>query len=348
MNRTLLSILFIPILLHANCQGQEESRLQQLIAAIESDVYPNIQGIIVEKEGEILVEEYFDDFDEYAIHDTSSSFKSITSLLTGIAIDQGLFTVDDEIGLFFPELTNPDKQHIRVENLLTMRSGQDCEEFHGMGPDCETAMVEEHDWIAFCLDIPMKHEPGVNFSYSSIPPVMIGEIIARTSGMSVMEFAKRYLFEPLAITNYRWTVSPAGQAQTAGSFFMLPRDMLKIGQLVHQRGVWENQQIVSEAWIEASTTCNFPIDFSFLRFSDIEQGRYRSSRYGYFWYREVIGHHDLQTEVLFASGNGGQYIMLLEDYDARVVFNGGNYGNWRGKLPFEILLKYLIPIMTEE
>jgi hypothetical protein len=54
---------------------------------------------------------------------------------------------------------------------------------------------------------------------------------------------------------------------------------------------------------------------------------------------------DIKTDVLFASGNGGQYMMVLEDYDAAIVFTGSNYGNWRGKLPFEILLKYIIPIL---
>ena len=73
--------------------------------------------------------------------------------------------------------------------------------------------------------------------------------------------------------------------------------------------------------------------------------KYHSATYGFYWYTETLQYEDIKTEVLFASGNGGQYMMILPEYDAKVVFTGSNYGNWRGKLPFEMLLKYIIPML---
>ncbi len=280
-------------------------------------------------------------------HDIRSSFKSITSLLAGIAIDKKLIALDDRLGHFFPELKDKNKSNISVQNLLEMRSGLNCEEFYGLGPYCEDEMAETEDWVAFCLGIDLVQNPGINWSYNSIVPMLIGEIITRASGMTVMEFAERNLFQPLGIEDYKWTISPSGQGMTAGSFFMRPMDMLKIINLVRNKGDWKGKQIISSAWIETSTDCDIVIDYSFTRYSRIPNAKYQSARYGFFWYREQLKHKDIDTEVLFASGNGGQYMMSVPEYNLAVVFTGSNYGNWRGKLPFEIMLKYIIPAIEK-
>ncbi|MFK7969247.1 MAG: serine hydrolase domain-containing protein [Bacteroidia bacterium] len=343
-----LPLLTFLILALATCQAQdakESSHLTALKADIADGTYPKIESIIVERGDSLLVEEYFNGYGPDSLHDTRSSFKSITSLLAGIAIDKGLLKLNDSLYRFFPELDNKKKHIITVKDLLEMRSGLNCEEFYDKGPECERYMWDQDDWIAYCLGIKVKRKPGKKWSYSSNDPMIMGEVISRASGMSIMEFAKLNLFQPLGIVDYTWTLSPKGRGMTAGSFYMRPMDMLKITQLVDQRGHWNGKQIVSEAWIEQSTTCNIVLDFAFLRYARLADAYYESTRYGFYWYREILRYHDIETEVLFASGNGGQYMMLLPEYDAKVVFTGGNYGNWRGKLPFNILLKYLIPIM---
>lgn len=330
-----------------SCQSQNlgQSLLKDLKGEVAKNTYPNIDGIIVEYDDKIILEEYFNGFERDSLHDTRSSFKSITSILTGIAIDKKLFTIDDSISRFFPELKNQKKRNITIAHLLEMKSGLNCEEFHGIGPDCENEMWETDDWINYCLNIDLKDSPGLNWSYTSIEPMLIGEIISRTSGMTIMEFAKNNLFNPLEIEDYEWTITPKGRGMTAGSFFMKPIDMLKIISLVKNKGNWKGNQIVSKKWIEKSTQCEIEIDFSFTRYSRMHDAKYESARYGFQWYRENLQYKDIKTEVLFASGNGGQYMMLLSDYNAKVVFTGSNYGNWRNKLPFEILLKYIIPII---
>lgn len=342
------TILFLFVILSITSCFAQESRnpqLKKLTERIADNTYPNIEGIIVKHGDEVIVEEYFNGFGRDSLHDTRSSFKSITSLLAGIAIDQGLLSLDDPLKRFFPELENEEKQKITVQNLLEMKSGLACEEFYDLGPQCEDDMWESDDWIAYCLNIDMKGIPGLNWSYSSNDPMIMGEVISRASGMTIMEFAKKNLFLPLGITNYRWTISPKGRGMTAGSFYIRPVDMLKVIELVKNKGSWNGEQIVSEEWIEQSTNCEIPIDFSFTMYSYMKNAKYESARYGFYWYQENLQYEDIKTEVLFASGNGGQYMMFLPAYDATVVFTGSNYGNWRGKLPFEILLKYLIPVI---
>lgn len=331
------------------CRGQSADipQLQALKEAIADRTYPNIDGVIVEHCDARIVEEYFNGFDKESRHDMRSSFKSVTSLLTGIAVDKGLMTIHDPLSQYFPELAGSDKGKITIQNLLEMRSGFNCEEFYDIGPYCEGAMTNTDDWVAYCLNVKTKHQAGLNWSYNSNDPMVMGEVIARASDMSVMDFAKENLFGPLGIMDYEWTLSPKGRGMTAGSFYIRPMDMLKLTRLVYNKGKWNGRQVVSEEWIAQSTNCEIPIDFSFTRYSRMPNAQYQSARYGFYWYRERITYQEIDTEVLFASGNGGNYMMILPDYQTKVVFTGSNYGNWRGKLPFEILLKYIIPMVAD-
>ncbi|GHE28934.1 serine hydrolase domain-containing protein [Sphingobacterium griseoflavum] len=344
------TLLFhILMLLYITSKGQEvdQSFFRELKEKIVDNTYPQIDAVIVENNGHIIFEEYFHGFDKDSRHDIRSAFKSITSLLAGIAIDKKLIALDDPLERFFPELKGEDKGKIRVQHLLEMRAGLNCEEFYALGPNCEDEMAETEDWVAFCLGIDLIQQPGINWSYNSIAPMLVGEIIARASGMTVMEFAARNLFQPLGIEDYKWTISPKGQGMTAGSFFMRPLDMLKIIDLVRNKGDWKGQQIISSGWIETSTNCDIIIDYSFTRYSRMPNAKYQSARYGFFWYREHLKHKDIDTEVLFASGNGGQYMMSVPAHNLAIVFTGSNYGNWRGKLPFDIMLEYIIPAVEQ-
>ena len=188
-------ILFaISVLLFTNCQSQHsgKSLTEELNEKVADKTYPKIDGIVVEQNNKIIIEEYFNGFKKDSLQDLRSSFKSITSLLAGIAIDKKLISLDDKLGRFFPELKHAGKRNISVQNLLEMRSGLNCEEFYDIGPECETEMSNSNDWIAFCLGVELIREPGVKWSYNSNEPMLVGEIITRASGMSVMEFARHH------------------------------------------------------------------------------------------------------------------------------------------------------------
>ena len=347
LNKMKYPLMITLLILGVNCRGQQSEELTELKSIIASESYPNIDGVLISQNDSLIFEEYFNGFERDSLHDTRSSFKSVTSLLAGIAIDKGLFTVNDEIGKFILEWKNDPRGKITVKDLLEMKSGLNCECFFEIGPCCEEEMWETDNWLAYILEIPLKHEPGLNWAYTSIEPELIGEIIHRTSNMPLIDFAEKYLFGALGITEYKWQFSPEGRGYAAGSFNIKPLDMLKITQLVLDKGNYEGLQVVSEKWINESTNCMTDVDMSFVRYARTQNAKYASAQYGFMWYRELLQYGSVKTEVLFASGNGGQYMMVLEDYDAAIVFTGSNYGNWRGKLPFDILLKYLIPILED-
>ena len=322
------------------------------LAVLRADIlrgkYPYIDGIVVAQNNETIIEEYFHRFDRDSIHDMRSSFKSIISLLAGIAVDQGLFTVGQKASTYLNEWKDDSRADIKIKDLLEMRSGIACEEFFDEGPNCESEMWDADNWLTYNLSVPARHAPGTKWEYSSLEPDLVGVIIARASEMTLVEFAKKHLFDPLDIKDYSWYITPEGRGYGGGSFFMKPMDMLKIAKLVQNNGEWEGNRIVSEAWIKESTFTEVLVQMSFLGVAGTPNAKSESAKYGYFWYRELLEYEDIKTEVLFASGNGGQYMMILEDYNAAIAFTGSNYGNWKAKLPFEILLKHIIPILEEK
>lgn len=335
------------------CQALKSPRsglFDSLTAAAATNRYTELNSILISKGGDLVYEGYFNGWTKDSLHDTRSSFKSITSLLMGIAIDKGFVrSVNEKVYSFFPDhtsFTNRDvlKRDMTIKDLLNMESGFDCEEFND-GKDCETEMTATNDWLKFSLNLPMKDTPGRVWAYTSCDPMIIGGIISQATKMSIMDFARRYLFEPLGITRYRWTVDPSGHGMTAGSFYIRPADMMKIGDLVRQNGSWKGKQIVSKAWIAASTRTPIPIPgFSFAKGSRSEILVPQPSRYGYYWYTERIQTDSFKEDVLFASGNGGQYIMIIKRLDLVVVFTQGNYNSWRAKRAFDLLARFILPL----
>lgn len=339
-------IVFFPTL---KAQRIVEKRLlDQMSTAINLSEYSGINSVIIAKKADVLYERYFNGYTRDSLHDSRSSFKSITSLLIGIAIDKGFIkSVNQKVYEFFPgnKILKTDvlKSKITIKDLLEMRSGIDCEEFYET-KICEDDMSLSRDWVEFSLNRPMKTSPGELWSYTSVNPMICSGILTNATGMSVVEFAKKYLFDPLGIQNYKWTIDPAGNAMTAGSFYILPKDMLKIGLLVKNNGKWKNRQIVSEKWIRQSTECDIVIpEFSFMKSSRSKIGIPQSTYYGFYWYKELLKTNDVAENLLFASGNGGQYIFIVKDLDLTVVFTQSNYGSYKAKQAFEIMAKYIIP-----
>ena len=135
---------------------------------------------------------------------------------------------------------------------------------------------------------------------------------------------------------------------TAGSFYILPADMMKIGEMVRQRGTWNGLRIISEDWLEKSTSTPVPIpDFSFVKFSRYAAAIPQPTYYGYYWYREEIRTSTFQENVIFASGNGGQYIMILKRLGIVIVFTQGNYHSWKAKRAFELLARFILPAFEQ-
>ncbi len=352
MNKRIITLCFLVMTYCAAGQslsGKQHKFLDSLQILANENNYSGIHSILIAKDGKLVYEQYFNGWNKDSVHDSRSAFKSITSLLTGIAVDKGLIKdVNQKVYAFFPEYkdfsgNNAWKKDMTIGHLLRMQSGFDCEEFDGE-KDCETDMMASKNWVRFSLDVPMKHKPGTAWAYMSGNPMILSGIISRVAKMSIMDFAKKYLFDPMGIKHYRWTVDPSGYGMTAGSFYILSSDMMKIGQMMLQKGMWNGNRIVSAAWLEQSTNTPVPIPgFSYVKFSGSAVAIPQPTYYGYYWYKEEIRTKTFRENVVFASGNGGQYLMLIERLGLVVVFTQGNYNSWKAKKAFDLLARFIIP-----
>jgi CubicO group peptidase (beta-lactamase class C family) len=289
-----------------------------------------INSLLISQQGEMLAEVYFGRMNAVRANNIKSASKSILSLLTGIAIEKGyLEGLDQPIGEFFPEFfgANPDpvKEAITIEDLLTMRSGLASTSRANYG-----RWVVSNNWIRYALDRPMSGVPGIDRAYSTGNTHLLGVIIARASGMNLKQFSERYLFNPMNIRVYGWDRDPQGYYFGGNNLALRPADMVKIGQLMMNLGEWEGEQLLSGEWIIRS------IEPVTGRRSGIDD-------YGYLWFRRMAGDH----HMIYAFGNGGQYIMILPELETVITVTTRNETNeatrnYRGEL-FRQIDREIVP-----
>jgi CubicO group peptidase (beta-lactamase class C family) len=323
-------------------EGIDPVIINDLIQSILSEEYKNIHSILLVKNGKLILEEYFHGYSREKFHQLRSATKSIGSVLTGIAIDHGfLKDANEKIYPYF-KINNPDRKwderakDVRMRHLLTMTSGYDCDD-HKSNFKCERGMYKSKDWIEYALNLPMVNQPGEHWAYNSASLWLVGEMISKSSNMTIPAFAKSYLFNPLGITEFEWGFSPNGRAWIAGNAKMKPRDMAKFGYMVLNDGRWLGKQIVSKKWLEESTSEHVPLPDMRLY-----GGNYG---YGYLWWllRGIV--NEKPVDAIAASGNGGQIIALFPKVDLVAVFTGGNYNNSLSAQPIEMLIKFILPAM---
>ena len=313
-------------------EGVNKEIINDLMKAILAGKYPNLYSIILIKNGSLILEEYFHYTHRYMIQDFRSAGKSVTSELVGIAIDKGFIKgVNEKLLDFFPAFekgANWDrrKDEVSLHHALSMKWG-----FDESGPANKTGWYTEN-WIEKTLNLPLIRDPGEKFVYHSAAPALCGPIIEESTGIPVDEFAKKYLFEPLQISDYYLYILPDGSTFTAGSMFMRPRDMAKFGYLIINQGQWKGRQILSEKWINMSTKPYV---------SDDELG------YGYYWWLcKYKGGNDFY-ETIFASGHGGQRVLVVPELKLVAVFTSKPDDNPKGHARIsQIMENYLIPSMS--
>lgn len=294
-----------------------------------------IHSVLLIKNDRLIIEEYFKEHSADQPHDLRSTTKSIRSILLGIAIDKGFIEdINDPMSKYLKSpmpKKNLDKRknNITIKNLLTMSSGLDCNDWNKKSKGQEDKVYKKKDWLQYTLDLPLVNEPGAVSNYCSMGVVLIAEIICQASGMTIDKFAEKYLFSPMGIDNINWGHTSDKEIIPSGKrLYMTSRDMAKIGQLVLNKGKWNGKKIVSENWIEESTTPKTKI-------TGID--------YGYLWWNIPFKVNDKIVVSKTATGNGGQYIMILPRLDMVVVFTGGAYNSQDDKLPFAMLNDIFLP-----
>jgi CubicO group peptidase (beta-lactamase class C family) len=323
--------------------GLDPKRISALVEHIlrtktDAVTAPYIQSLLIARHGKLALEEYFYGFHKDRPHDTRSASKSLTTTLLGIAIDKGArFNLDSSVYSLFPQYAgfahaDPRKQKLTVEHLLTMSSGLDCDDNNDSSPGNEDNMQEQGDqldWYKYTLDLPMVRNPGEKGVYCSAGLNLLGGIITNTTGAWLPEFFYQNLAQPLDIHSYHVNLMPLGNGYGAGGIYLRPRDFMKLGQLFLAGGSWNGHQVVSRQWVERATRPHASIN--------------SANDYGYGWWLNDYHDGDKVYRSFIASGNGGQFVIVVPQLDLGVVFTAGNYGSSTIKLRDELVQQFIIP-----
>jgi CubicO group peptidase (beta-lactamase class C family) len=306
--------------------GIDPEAVDSTVNAILSGVAGTVHSFLVVRDGRLVVEEYFHGWKADDLHRIASCTKSISSLLVGIAIDQGRIAgVEVPLLDFFPEqraAAGKGWDAIRLEHVLSMAMGLDwtaaeAEEFPAPGENRFAEVIRRN----------VKTNPGTSWRYVSRDVNLLSAVILHATGTHADLFAAERLFEPLGIASWDWEKNKyEGHPSMSGTLKLRPRDMAKIGQLVLDEGSWQGRRIVSSGWIHESTRDHFNPS--------------GNDEYGYLWWgldEPAVGGVD------YAMGIGSQFIAIAPALRLVVVITGGNNYNDKQTAIMTVTNQHLMP-----
>ncbi|MDJ0908930.1 MAG: serine hydrolase [Woeseiaceae bacterium] len=300
----------------------------RLTEAIESGTYGAVSSLLIEHDGDVLYEHYFRGTDPDTTHNMRSAGKTVTGMLLGIAIDNGLIEdVDVRAASYFDELrpfehNDERKEGITLHDLLTMSGPLECDDWNSFSRGNEERMYLVEDWSAFFLNLPIKNRPSWEipdddggfdrlFTYCTAGVQLLGEIVERASDEPAEEFAARELFDPIGIREPKWNYASSGQAHLGGGLELTTRDWARLGVLYVNRGRFRYTQVVSEEWVAASLN-------DYVRIDD-------STNYGYLWWRPRYQVGESTYTANMMSGSGGNKVYALPEFGVVVVITKNDF-----------------------
>jgi CubicO group peptidase (beta-lactamase class C family) len=283
-------------------QGMDSAKLLITEEFIQNRL-PDAYSLLVVKNGYLVFEKYYSRGSREKYAAVHSVTKSFTSALIGIALDKGyLNSVDQKLVDFFPEYitdeSDPMKKEISIRHLLTMSAGF---KWNDRGPSMRNWYLSSN-WVKSAIQLPQENTPGDIFNYNSSTSHLLSAILSKSSEISTLDFAKQYLFEPLGIQSAYWHQDQQGYHIGGFGLGLSARDLAKLGFLYLNNGYWNGRNIVSESWVNESTS---------QQIQAVSHPIYGKFGYGYqWWVKKVDGCNSFR-----AWGRRGQFIVVVPELD---------------------------------
>lgn len=305
-------------------QGVSSAGILHFIEAVEKKGL-ELHSLMLLRHGVIVAQGWWAPYAAELPHMLFSLSKSFTSSAVGLAVAEGLLTVDDPVISFFPDQLPKDvSDHLarmQVRHLLTMSTG------HAEDTTGKIRQAQDGDWVKAFLSVPVENPPGAPFVYNSGATYMLSAIVQKLTGMSLLDYLRPRLFEPLGIENPTWESCPRGINTGGWGLSVRTEDIARFGQMYLQKGVWEGKRILPEGWVEAASRKQ--VSNGDNAKSDWAQG------YGYQFWR--CRHHAYRGDGAF-----GQYCLVMPEQDAVLAITSG-LGDMQAVL--NLVWRHLLPAM---
>ena len=276
------------------------------------------QAVVLIKDGYLIGERYAEGFDEQSFGTSWSMAKSIYAALIGISIDQGeIGSLDDPVSKYISAFAD-ERNGITIRDLLDMTSGLDFPEHE------HETMFFQDDHLHYAMAVGVSKESGLVFEYNNVNSMLIGELLFQATGRKADELLEERILKKLNIDKYTIWRDSAGNVMSYCCIDMSARDYSRFGLLFARDGRWENEQIVSKAFVDET----FKQIWNAIPSATIEQKR----GYGMHWW---VSRNNEEAVIFNASGKFGQYIFVDRERD--IVFTritkyhptgGANIQDW--------------------
>ena len=262
----------------------------------EIDDWQRLRGLVVIKDGKLVVEKYQKETTRYSAFNVHSVTKSITSALTGLSIQKGyLKSENDYIMPFFPEYQQreniPSKEKLTVAHLLSMRGG-----FTGWDGPQSVEQVLLHEEVS-------EKKLGQEFKYFTGSQMVLSAMLTKATKTTTKDFAQEELFKPLGIQCGFWRKVDGYYAGGDETYFTA-RDLARFGELYLNKGKVDGEQLLDSSWVEKSFA-NYTSESEAFRTLNC----YQEVGYGLSWW--LLDHNN--KLIYTARGKGGQYILILPE-----------------------------------
>lgn len=238
---------------------------EEMSGYITQKHYRKINSILFWQDGEILAENYYNGFTPQSRNVLNSVVKSILSLAVGAALDRGLLPgLDTAVVDYVPvfrEGRDPLHPLITLRHLLTMTSGV----YWNGGVHYHCPMMEQlwrsGDWLSHIADCTVADLPGMRHNYKEFDVILLTAVLQEVCG-DLYDFIDREIYAPLGIQSGRWYKSPCGIYFSLGGgreedqlpAALTAREMLQLGRLCLDGGIYEGRRIVSEGYLREALT----------------------------------------------------------------------------------------------
>jgi len=305
--------------------GGNKAMILKLAQEIADTIHGKFDSFLISHKGKLIFESYYARGRVNLPHPQASATKACTSFLLGRAIQLGYLSMadlDKPLVSFLKDL-DPTKfvkgaEKITLLHALTMRSGIRISEEQKEQLNKNPSQLKGQGKVQALLEYsaPITEESQV-FKYG-IGPELVMQVIEAVVPGGAKDFIKNEFLDKLGITTYGWPINDVtGLPESGWKFSMTSRAMVKLGQLAINKGKWNGEQLVPEAFI--TKAINRIVHHSDdENFSDV--GDISNTGYGYFWWQADMKYGNKNYFSTSARGGGGQYIFLIEELDLMVVF----------------------------
>ncbi|MFE6175451.1 serine hydrolase domain-containing protein [Streptomyces sp. NPDC056464] len=308
-------------------QGVDASGVLAFLDALDAAPAIEPHSLMILRHGSLVASGWWAPYTPERPHLLYSISKSFTATAAGLAAAEGLIRLDDPVISYFPEfeadITDPRSRAMLVRHVASMASGHDSDTIF------EARKRDSEDLVRGFLQVPPPRDPGTVFAYNQPATFTLSAIVQRASGVSLTEYLRPRLLDPLGIGDVAWLKDRSGRELGFSGLHATTDAVARLGRLYLQGGVWEGERLLPEWWVTEATRAQ-------ISNSEVMPGDDWQRGYGFkFW----MSRHGYRGDGAF-----GQFCVVLPEHDA-VIATTADTWDMQGLL--NLVWEHLLPAFRQ-